>query len=274
MIKMIVSDMDGTLLDSSKLVSEENKKAVGELKDQGIYFVLATGRIFASAAKYARELGVETPVIACNGALIKDVRSGEIFYEAPIPKKLAKETMDLFEEQGIYYHFYTDVDFYTKELKYTSLAYHRSNEAAKQGDRMNLQVVQNMYEAMEEASSVMKFVAIDEDMEKLHRIREQLAQIDGIEVSQSWYNNIEVMVKGISKEKAMQRVASFYGIQTEQIAAIGDHFNDIQMIRAAGYGIAMGNAEEQVKQAAVYVTATNDEDGFARAIRHLMSNER
>lgn len=268
MIKMVISDMDGTLLDSEKRISEENKRAIRLLEEKGTVFLLATGRIFASAASHAGELGLKAQIIACNGALIKNPVTKEVLYEKVIEKNLAARVMEIFEEEGIYYHFYTERDFYTKELKYTSLAYMRANEAMPEEERIHLAVREDMFSALEEASMAMKFVAIDEERSRVDRVKKRLREIPGIEISQSWYNNLEIMAEGISKGIALEKVARHYGVDERQILALGDHFNDISMIERAGFGVAMGNAEEEVKRAAVYVTDTNDKDGFAKAIWH------
>lgn len=274
MIKMIVSDMDGTLLNSQKTISAENKKAIQFARQQGIYFVLATGRIYISAVKYAKELGLDTPIIACNGALVKNPTTGQIICENPILPSLAKKIAEILQDQSIYFHFYTEKDFFTKELKHTSVSYKKMNETVSLEDRINFHIVEDMAEAGAQTRGIMKFVAIDEDAGKLQEIRKKLLQIKEVEVSQSWYNNIEVMVKGVSKGSAMETVARSYGISPEHILSIGDHHNDKSMIEMAGYSVAMDNAEEELKQTASYVTQSNDEDGFAKAIYRFLERER
>lgn len=269
MIEMIVSDMDGTLLNSAKEISQESKKAIEKVRERGVKVVLATGRIFASAHRYAKTLGLDTPIIACNGALIKNPFDGEVLARKPISFEIAQQIIRVFEKEGIYYHFYTENDFYTKELKYTSLNYHEKNQRLDVSERISLFVREDLLSAAREADGIMKFVAIDEKPEKMDRIRKLLFQINGIEISQSWYNNLEVMSEGISKGDALKQVAELYGVGSKNILAIGDHFNDISMIRQAGYGVAMGNAEDEVKAASIYVTDSNDDDGFAKALQYF-----
>lgn len=268
MIKMVISDMDGTLLNSDKNISAENKKAIRLLEEKKTKFLLATGRIYASAASHAKDLGLDTPIIACNGALIKNPVTKERLYEKVIEKSLAEKVMEIFEEEGIYYHFYTERDFYTKELKYTSIAYLHPDRSMPEEEQLRLVVQKDMFFSLEEAGKAMKFVAIDDDRSRVEKVKLRLEDLSGIEISQSWHNNLEIMAEGISKGKALQKIADHYGIQERHILTLGDHFNDIPMIRQAGYGIAMGNAEAEVKRSAVYVTDTNDNDGFAKAIWH------
>lgn len=269
MIKMIVSDMDGTLLNSNKEVSRANREAIRQAQARGVKMVLATGRIFVSAKQYAKDLGLDTPIIACNGALVKNPISKEIFENKPIAKERVEDIIEVLERERVYYHFYTEKDFYTRELKYTSLSYLQINEQVEEENRINLMVVKDLERVARETRNVMKFVIIDEDPSLMRKVREQLTQVNGIEISQSWHNNLEVMTEGISKGDALEKVAAFYSIPPQEVLAIGDHLNDISMIKRAGYGVAMGNAEQEVRSAAVYVTTSNDEDGFAQAIRHF-----
>lgn len=271
MIKMIVSDMDGTLLNSSKEISKANREVIRQAQAKGVKMVLATGRIFVSAKQYAKDLGLDTPIIACNGALIKNPISEEVFENKPIAKEQVRQIIEVFEKESVYYHFYTEKDFYTRELKYTSLAYLQFNEQVDEEDKINLMVVKDLKRVARETQDVMKFVAIDDDPKIMRLVRERLMQVSGIEISQSWHNNLEVMTAGISKGEALEKVAAIYDIKPHEVLAIGDHLNDISMIERAGYGVAMGNAEEKVQSTAVYVTTSNDEDGFARAIRHFES---
>ena len=270
MIKLIVSDMDGTLLNSSKKISQKTSQAIKFAKTMGVDFTLATGRMYSSAAIFARQLNIDKPIIACNGALIKKHTSNEVLYEKSINYKTADLLYKVLEECGLYYHMYTQDRFFTKELKYTSLSYWNNNKTASDEDKIDIEVIEDFSNVCTEDYGILKFVAIeDEHPEKLLKARAMLADIKGLELSQSWHNNLEIMSENISKGNALKILAKECNINLSEIMAIGDQHNDISMIVEAGIGVAMDNAEQNVKKYANLVTSSNDEDGVAKAIMNL-----
>ncbi len=270
MIKLIVSDMDGTLLNSSKTISQKNIQAIKYAKTMGVDFTLATGRIYSSAMIFARQLKVEKPVIACNGAFIKDHINNEIIYEKSIKPKTADLICKVLEECGLYYHIYTQEQFFTKELRYTSLKYWENNKTALPEDIIDMKIIDDFSHICTDEYKILKFVAIEDDKpEKLLKAKEMLEKISGLELSQSWNNNLEIMSENISKGNALKMLAEKCNIQLSEIMAIGDQDNDISMIVEAGIGVVMENAKQNVKDYANYVTESNDEDGVAKAIMNL-----
>ncbi len=267
MINMIITDMDGTLLNSKKEVSKENKRVVMIAHEKGIHFVLATGRMYSSARIFARQLDIKTPIISCNGALIRDYKTNETFFEKILPHSTILEIMNLLDYYKIYYHFYTDEQFYTKELKYTALNYWENNKLKDVKDQIEIFVDENLNNLYNENLKVFKFVVIeDKDKNKLIEVKNQLLKLRGIELSRSWNNNIEIMAEGVSKGNAVKLLSKRYNIDLKNAMSFGDQLNDISMLQSVGYGFAMGNAEQEVKECAKYTTDSNDDDGVAKAI--------
>ncbi|SHH28656.1 Cof-type HAD-IIB family hydrolase [Tepidibacter thalassicus] len=268
--RLIVTDMDGTLLSDHKEISEENKKALKKAQDMGINVAIATGRIYTSAKYYANLLGLNTPIIACNGAIIREEKTGKTIYENIITREDSLKIFDVCSRYDIYYHFYNDSGFYCKELNYSSLEYSKWNESQPKEDRLNIQVMDNPLETIKNTDDILKFVIIDDDLEKLDEVMEELKKIDTVEVSKSWYNNIEIMNKGVNKGLAVKRLAEYFGIKKEEIITFGDNFNDLSMIEYAGMGVAMGNAEDIVKEKANFITSSNKESGVAKALKEIL----
>lgn len=267
MIEMIITDMDGTLLNSKKEISEENKKAVLKAHEKGIHFVLATGRMYSSARIFARQLDIKTPIISCNGALIRDYKTNETFFEKTLPHATILEIMTLLDFYKIYYHFYTDEQFFTKELKYTALNYWENNKIKDTIDQIEIFVDENLNNLYNENLRVLKFVVIeDKDKKKLLDVKDQLFRIKGIELSRSWNNNIEIMADGVSKGNAVRLLSKRYNIDLNNAMSFGDQLNDISMLQSVGYGFAMGNADQEVKDSTRFVAESNDEDGVAKTI--------
>ncbi len=270
--KLIAIDMDGTLLNSQNKISSKNILAINKASELGVQVVLCTGRIFTSALYYANALKLNTPIIACNGAFIAEKNKSKAIYKNPISMECSKKVIDMAEREGMYYHFYDDSKFYARELTKTVENYYRWNIDKDDKDRLNINIIDNPMHIVErEKINVYKFVFVEDDGEKLIRFRSKLSQIEGIEVSSSWWNNMEIMNKGVSKGNALSVLCKLLNIDSQNVMAIGDNENDIPMLKFAGTGIAMGNGEDIVKEMADYVTDTNDNDGVANAINKFIS---
>lgn len=265
--KMVVMDMDYTLLNKNKEVSPGNKEALAEAAKKGVRLVVATGRIYASARFYARLLGIDTPIIASNGAIIKEDRTNRIMFQSILLDEVALEMIRLCKENGLYCHLYSQDTVYTEKIINISKKYCEWNEKLCEEDRINIEVVSSLEKTVEtERGKILKAVVVDNDLEKLAYIREEIMKTGKVSVSQSLKDNLEVMNKGINKGNAVKILADIYGIKQEEIVAIGDNENDISMIEYAGLGIAMGNAVDELKEKADYVTGNYDEDGVAQAL--------
>lgn len=271
--KLIAIDMDGTLLNSENEVSERNKDAIKAATDRGIHVVITTGRVFVSAKYYARLIGITTPIIACNGAYIRELGSDNILFEDSIRDEDCSFLIKTAEESEMYYHLYDDYNFYTKELRYSSMKYYKWNESQAPEDRINIQIHPNLLEIIENSNKNMyKMVVIDDDIEKLNKFREKISLNKNIEIVSSWSNNIEIMNKGISKGSGLNHLCQIMNIKKEQVIAIGDNYNDASMFEFAGLSIAMENGEEEVKRMADIITDTNDNDGVAKIIEEVILN--
>ncbi|MFZ5965728.1 MAG: Cof-type HAD-IIB family hydrolase [Bacillota bacterium] len=266
--KLVVCDMDGTLLNSEGKVSDENKETLEALQEKGVHVAVATGRIFTSAKVYAKYLRIVTPIIACNGALVKDLKNNENVYESPLSKEDCLKIVDICRKKNLYFHFYSEDTFYTEKLENKSLKYSEWNKTQKEEDRIKIETIKDAKELLVNSEEkIYKFLVIDENTDLLEEVREELVKAGNIECSKSWYNNMEVMNRGVKKGTAVKNLAESLGIKPEEIVCIGDNENDISMLEYAGMGIAMGNAEDKVKQKANYVTDTNDESGVAKALK-------
>ncbi|CAH2212324.1 Cof-type HAD-IIB family hydrolase [Tepidibacter aestuarii] len=271
--KLIVTDMDGTLLSNHKEITKENKTALKKAKEMGVNVAIATGRIYTSARYYANLLGLDAPIIACNGAIIREEKTNNTLYENTMNEDACKIVANICEKFGIYYHFYNDSGFYCKELKYSSLQYSKWNETQTEENRLNIQIMDDPIEFIQNTDNILKFVIIDDDLDKLDKVKNELDKIDNIEVSKSWHNNIEVMNKGVSKGQAVKKLAEHFGVNQDEIITFGDNFNDLSMIEYAGMGVAMGNSEDKVKKKANFITDSNDQNGVAKALNELLNIE-
>lgn len=265
--KLIVTDMDGTLLGSDHEVTEENKKALKEALDKGINVTVATGRMYSSAKSHISFLNSKVPIIACNGALIKDSITNEVIYSNHISKDKSLKILHILEKYNVYYQYYSEDLLMCKKIDKDNKNLDKVKKLISNG--VDLVFVPNLTEFII-SKDILKVVVIeDENIHILDEIKKELRKIEGLEITKSWFNNIEIMATGSDKGSAVKTLAKYLDIDRKNIIAFGDNYNDISMLEFAGMGVAMGNADEFVKSKADYITSINDEDGVAKALYDL-----
>ena len=272
MYKMIALDMDGTLLNDEKKVSNRNKRAIEKADDFGVKIVVSTGRLFTSASFFGEMIGVKSPIISSNGAYIREKDRDEVIYERLLGSENAYKIVNLCKKHDLYCHLFTSDTVFTEKIIYASFNYANYNLDMPDDKKININVIKpNDWEAIIEKykDKILKAVIADEDSDKIIALRKDVCDLD-VEVVSSFSNNIEIMSKGTSKGDAVRVLADFYGINKDEVICIGDGENDISMIKYAGLGIAMGNAIDEVKDAADFVTLSNEDDGVAHAIEKFV----
>lgn len=268
--KMVVMDMDNTLLNKEKQVSKRNKEALKKAMEKGVHLVVATGRIYVSARFYAKLLGINTPIIASNGAIIKEERTNNVIYKSVLQDEIAMEMVKLCRKHGLFCHLFSYDTVFTEKIINISSRYMEWNESLEGEDKINIKLVDLEDAIKEERGKILKAVVVDSDEGKLKAIRNEMFNNYGVSVSQSLRNNLEVMNKGVNKGNAIRILCELYGISKEEVIAIGDNENDISMIEYAGMGIAMENAADYIKEKADYITGHYQEDGVAQAIEKFI----
>ncbi|MDO4535891.1 MAG: Cof-type HAD-IIB family hydrolase [Clostridium perfringens] len=271
--KMICIDMDGTLLNSKHEVSERNKEAIKKAIEKGIVVAITTGRIFRSAKIYADLLGIETPIVASNGGFIKEQDKEEIIYKSALTYDELKKIDSIIKKHNlnVYYNLYDGI-ILEKTLD-ENHAYKQANKRAKtEEDKITIMENVDLDKAFKEhQGDVLKAICIEnENIEGLNNAKEELKEIEGLEVVSSWSNNFEVMPKGTCKWSGIKQLAKILGVKEEEVICIGDSENDLSMIQNAGFGVAMGNARVDVKEAAKYITDDNEHDGVGKAIEKIV----
>lgn len=271
MYKLVAIDLDGTLLDINKEISDRNKKAIGLAMQKGVKIVVCSGRVFTGARLYAKQIGSVDPIIACNGAIITESHNGNILYSDYMKLEVCLKINEICQKHGVYYHVYAGDTMLTEKLGFTSKKYFERNKTLPPEDRVDIEVVKNMEAKLKSIPGrVLKFVIVSDDLQLLRRVRQDMEQLSEVDVMSSNYDNFEVMNKGVSKGAALEKLSGIYGILPEQMIAIGDNENDVSMFDYAGLSIAMENGEAIAKAAAKYITAPNDADGVAQAIEKFV----
>ena len=262
MYRMVVSDIDGTILRDDKTVSEKVKKTVHKLINDKIKFVIATGRVF-SAAKWAyMDLEISGPIIACNGALIKDTMTGEILYERPLDIEKAKQVVEICKKYDLYFHFYSEYAIHSERYEHIIKAYGDKSKKLPADRRIRVEVIKDSIKFLDEIDKIYKVGIFLDSEDNCEHIIKEIESIGGISSYKSLATSFDVMDEGVSKADAIRQLNKIFDIPKDKTIAVGDNENDISMIKYAGLGVAMGNAIEQVKAVADYVTDDNENDGF------------
>ena len=274
MYKLIVSDIDGTLIRSDFTISDYTKSVIREARASGVEFMLVTGRLFGAVKRYVRELELDSPVISCNGGVRKDSVTGRLLAGFPIPKEALTQVFRILMDNGIYFHFYGEENFYSQKFAYDGAGLYRLNQSLREEDRFPMFEVKDPFAVLEQEAIYKVLFRCVEPEDRIY-YKELFRQLPGIALTSSWSDNYEICAEGVNKGRAIQDYAESRGIAREEIISFGDNINDVEMIRYAGMGVAVANAEQELLDAADVITESNEEDGVAKAIqRYVLGREK
>lgn len=263
--KVIALDLDGTLLDSKKKVSDKNREALDKARKQGAIVCLASGRPVYGIRNVSDALCMEEKggyILAFNGGKVIDCRTQEVIWDVKIPDELVPQIYDFAVKHQVNLVTYRDNDM---------LTFSADNEFARFEAMINgLNVVEekNMLDVID--FPVNKFLITEAPgvVEVLEKEMRQCFPQLSIYRSEPFF--LEIVPQNIEKSYALSKIAQKEGITAEQFISFGDGYNDISMIEYAGMGIAMANANEECKKRADDVTLSNDEDGVAYALEKYL----
>ncbi len=266
--QLFLSDFDGTLVREDGTVSEANKAAIANYRRAGGIFAVVTGRMMSSILPRMKELGLEDGLaVAYQGAMVADVRTGELLKSDGFSRDHALKCIRYFEKCGYHVHVYTGDDFFSNMDDEPLRIYEEiCRVKGKIQPHLSDMVASN-------SVKVVKVLAMVEAKDR-DRVAAETASALGDEffVTCSSPYLVEVMPKGQSKASAVQFLSDYYGVPRERIAAIGDQMNDLPMLENAGGRFAVGNAEEALKKQAT-VVASCEEDGVAEALMKYAMGE-
>lgn len=271
-IKLIAFDLDDTFLYSDKSVPAENVRALEEAVARGACVVPASGRIYSGMPEAVRALPFVRYCITVNGAYVYDALEDTNLRRAELSAELSLRLMEYADSQPVIYDCYKDNwGFMTRSMYDCAEDYVKSPGILKLVKQLRTPVdsLPAMIRSLGEPVQKLQFYV--KHQEDRQRITDDLrAKFPGICVTSSLPFNIEINSAAASKGQALAALCEHLGIDRAQTMAFGDGTNDCDMLRTAGIGIAMANAVLEVKQAADYITASNDECGVAQAIRKFM----
>ena len=289
MYKLIAIDLDGTLLNSYGEITKNSEEIIKKILKTGVKIVLTSGRVNSAIENFAIEVGADKYIISGNGAVIYDMQKKETIYNQYLSKERVLEIINICEENSMYYNVYTERSVITKSLNYNTLYYNSENQKKQEDKRTQIDIVENIPKYINniQAKNFLKVTVCDKDKSIFQGILAKLRQnkqIDILDVAHMSrkiiqygteellieYYYTEITNKNVNKWNALKFLMEKYQIMPDEVMAIGDNVNDIEMIKNAGLGIAMGNSNPVVKEVAKEITLTNDEEGVATVLQKYL----
>ena len=273
-IRLIATDVDGTILPHGGVISEETRRAVKRCRAAGIPFVVASGRWIGALEDVVRDLGVEDqPLIIANGGAVA-APDGTLLREWTMPDGDVRRVCEILRRYDVMINSYVRGGVY--RLNTAALAENAARLASYSytgdGDYRMVNDDEAAFES-EGMRGVYKLEAITENREIIARLRAELAEKTDAVVTGAFWRNTEIQSPGMGKGTALRWLAESMGIRPEQCMAFGDNTNDLDMLRAVGWPVAMGNGAEEAKACARIVAPRDAEDGVARTIYHYVFGE-
>ena len=284
MIKLIVSDMDGTLLAHDSSISKGNIEAIRYAQSKGVQFAIATGRDYSSLKGILEAHDLKCFSILGNGAQFCN-ENVEILSSAYFPKKCFKQVLQIFDELKIHYMIFTANGFYsTAEPNVVRDAFidrcvvqfkRKREDYLDDGCNqdmacMKLKKIGDLDDFINSSIDIIKVEAFNNDVSLIEKAKEKLQEIDGIAYLSSFDDNIEVTDKAAQKGLILENVIEELGYSKDEVMVLGDGLNDITLFERFKYSFAPGNANETIKAMAYQVVGACEEDGVSQAIYMML----
>jgi Cof subfamily protein (haloacid dehalogenase superfamily) len=284
MVKLIAIDLDGTLLDKGKYISDKNIEAIRFAQKSGIKVVIATGRANFDAQNLFKETDINPWIIGANGATIHDP-SGELFYSIPLNQQAAGKMLNILEDESLYYEAFIDHQIcapnYGKKLLFQEIdqLMSKTNHMDKSLLKLEIEIqfgqsgftfIESFRKLLEQEKDIYNILAISFDEEKLQKGWGKFLDIPELTIVKSGKHNFHLQHEQASKGNALEILAKQFNVDLADTAAVGDNYNDLPMLQIVGRSAAMGNADQEIKDLCDVVTLSNDKDGVAHFIHSLL----
>ena len=277
-IKLVASDIDGTIIDKNNNISAKNFEAVNKIRSKNICFALCTGKSYAVSKKICEELHATYGIFG-NGTQIIDLKTGEEIFRKAIPKKDLLFIITLSKRYNFHIHIYTDTEIISEKLKYMDLRnYILKSQYAN--DTLKFKIVNNILNYVEKNEINALSIVITTETTSLNNFKKLLnidKDIDSVFINKRGiyrdniinkdYEYLNISPINVNKNEALTYLANFLNINKKDILAVGDNVNDLEMIQNAGIGVAVNESYNDLKNVAKYVTNSTATNGaFAEAI--------
>lgn len=269
--QVIAFDLDGTLLNSQGAILAANKKALKQAQEKGVKVVLVSGRHHTAMKPYYAELGLDTPIICCNGTYIYHPATNEVQSANPLSRAACEQMLKVAEKYDI------DLLMYSRDaMNFIKLNPHMQKftqwaNSCDESVRPDVRQVADFSGIIHDPKeTIWKFVISSPNRQNMESAVAELP-VSEFSCEWSWVDRVDCAKSGNSKGTKLLELLQMWHIAPENVIAFGDNHNDISMLTAVGLGVAMGNAEEKVKAQAKRVIGNNDEDSIAQLLSQLLA---
>ena len=278
MIKLVASDLDGTIIDKNNYIYENNFKAINDLNKNKMDFVICTGKTYPITKKICSKVNATYGIVG-NGNQIIDLRTGKEIYRNLLSKDEIMSCIDIAKKHKLHVHMYTDREVISEELLYLDLRNYKLQTSTKSEAYMGFRIVDNIKAYLESHDiNVCKLVITSETSTKeasdeiLSTLNVAVTTIRKFGIYKDLiinkeYEYIDITPKGVNKDTALQILGNYLNIDSSEMLTIGDNLNDFDMVKNAGVGVAVANAYDELKEVANYTTSNPvEKGGFAEAV--------
>lgn len=282
MIRLVASDMDGTIVGENNTVTAENRKAIQDMKQSHIDFTICTGKSYSMMKSFCQELQASYGIFG-NGNQIIDLKTGKEIFRKTLSQEEVNTCMEMAKKENLHLHFYTENELITPKLMYMDLRNFRLKDSIFPSD-LNFKIVSDLEQYIKKEnptvfklviSSLTSLAKLEEKLKQtmnltIYRIKKEKQYRD--RVINKEYEYLDITPNKTNKSEALSILSKYLEISSSEVMAIGDNLNDIDMLQSSGVGVAVANAYEAVKQVATYTTMNNvDHSGFAEAVYKYIS---
>lgn len=285
-MKLIATDLDGTLLDNEGKVSKENAEAIKRARELGIKFVVATGRSYDAARFPLQEVNINCPIISLNGALTYKTDQ-TIINQIEMDKEVARKILEVCQKHNMYIEFFTNSGIYSESREgfvrvLVDIMRSANPTISEQEiwDKANLRFQAepvtfiDHYDKIFEIENlgIFKVLVFSTEQNRLKAVHKELERAADIAITSSGNINLEFNHPDAQKGFALKYYARQLGIDMKDVMTLGDNWNDASMLEMAGRGVAMANAADEIKRLCPYTTKSNIDHGVAVAIEEMLAS--
>ena len=281
MYKLVVLDLDGTTLNNRGKITNNTKNAIQQLQNKGIMVTTCTGRNLKTTYSFVKELGLTIPFLCIDGTMMYDVDQS-ILYRNNLSYQEAETIIDIVQAENVYVEVVSD--YYYKYVKNKSFRQYDFDPKDSWLHRIRkyytgrryVKDLEILFQKLQSTQTEIHQVVVGGEQQFIHQVRKKIDQQLGHQVEmrdQLWGDYLFIHKPKVRKSVGVQVLCDYLGIEIENVLAIGDQRNDIDMLESVGLGIAMGNAVDEVKEVAKDITLTNEQDGVAYALEHYLLKE-
>lgn len=273
-IKMIGLDLDGTLLNDKKELTSHTREILTRAIDQGVTVLVATGRPVTGIPEVLRNFPGMRYALTSNGGRILDLQEDKILYANMLSYEMGAAILKIFGDYDTFKEIYFDGRGFVQADELLKVGEYLRNPAMAAYIRTTRKGITSLWEKMEEMNGheMDKIHALFKNQDERLEAKQRIMELGDLSISDSMGTNLEINAPGVNKGMGLIQLGRLLGIEREEIMACGDGNNDLMMLKEVGFGVAMANGADEVKEVADYITLSNEEDGVAAAIEKFVLN--